>query len=284
MQSKTYRTLSSGHGGGVMDTLKGLITAFTRHRFLISQLIKVNLLGDFKKSFIGATWLFILPLLSVVTWALLHNAGVLQPGENDIPYVAYVLLSTSIWTFFIGIYKMLGRLINSNGRLMIMVRFPVEVLVFEKLAIHFIQFFILLVINVIALYVLGVDLPWIGIIFPFLLLPLVLLGAAIGLIGALVKVVAVDIGRLMDSLMGFLMFVTPIIYTPKVNIGFLSKIIPYNPLTYLIGVPRDILTTGTTNHWMAFTICSTMSVILFVIALHIFLQSSPRTVERIINT
>jgi lipopolysaccharide transport system permease protein len=38
------------------------------------------------------------------------------------------------------------------------------------------------------------------------------------------------------------MYLTPIVYAPKVEVSFLANIISLKPLTYLVGFSRDLLT------------------------------------------
>ena len=277
-------TITSEYRPTLNQAISNLVKAPRRHGFLILQLLKVNLLSDFKKSFIGALWLFILPVLNVITWTILHQSGVIEPGGSTLPYPVYVLLSTSIWTFFIGIFRLVSKTITSNGRLMIMVALPVEVFIFENIIVHIIQFTILMVINILALWYFDINLPLSAILFPLALIPLLFLGMALGLINSLFKVVAVDLARIFDSLMGFLMYITPIIYTPKIEVGFLSKIIPLNPLTYLIGTPRDLLTSKHYELDQSYLTYSLFSFILFMLCFLIFKRAVKRTTERIIST
>ncbi len=43
------------------------------------------------------------------------------------------------------------------------------------------------------------------------------------------------------------MFVTPVIYSAKIDVPLLQTIIYYNPLTYLICGPRDLILYGNMN-------------------------------------
>ena len=254
------------------------------YRFFIYQLIKVNLLVDFKRSFLGLSWLFIVPILSVIIWILLNGAGVVNPGNTEIPYPAYVLLSTSIWGFFAEIYKSISNLINTNGRMMIMTYFPHEVLIIEKFVVHFIRFSIPFAINIVVLLYFGIQFTWLALLIPLTLIPLLFMGAAIGLIVALLRIVAVDISNLIDEGIRLLMFLTPVVYAPKISIGWLSEIITINPMTYLIGFNRDLLTKGTFYELQNYLICSAIALAFFLIAIRIFRVTESRILERLINT
>ncbi len=253
------------------------------YSFFIHQLSRLAIIGDFKRSNIGITWLFIAPIFSVIMWVFFNSAGILDPGDTGIPYPAYVLLSSSIWGFFVGMYQKASNILISRRNMIITTHFPHEVLVVERALVHLIRFIIPFLINIIVLLLFGVRFNLIALIFPFTLLPLMILGIAIGLIVSLLRVVAVDIAKIFDSGIGFLMFLTPVIYAPKIDISWLSPIIKFNPLTYLIGFSRNVLTQGNFYEPVPWAICTLLSLIFLLIVVRIFFIAESKVVERFIS-
>ena len=272
---------------GIFTLFKKQSTVFfnnlKQYRFLISQLVRVDILAGYKKSFIGILWMVIYPILSVVVWIILNSAGIIEPGESTIPYPAYVLLSTSIWGFFIGIYQTTSQIIVGGGRMMIMNKFPQEVLMINKIIVHLILFAIPFVVNIVVLLLYGVRLTWMSLLFPFSLFPLLLAGLAIGLVVSILRVVAVDLVSIIDEALKVLMFLTPIVYTPKLQISGLTTFIDWNPLTYLIGFSRDLLVSGTFYEVQNFMICSVGAFIAFIMAFIFFQTVGPKVLERLIT-
>jgi lipopolysaccharide transport system permease protein len=269
---------------GMIQQWSSFFSNIRQYRFFIRQLIRINIQTEFKRSFIGLSWLFIVPLLSVLIWILLNGAGVIDPGDTEIPYPAYVLLSTSIWGFFSEMYKSTSNLINSNGRMMIMTAFPHEVLIIEKVVVHFIRFSIPFILNIGVLIFFGVPFTWTALLFPITLFPLLFMGAAIGLLVALLRIVAMDLSNLVDEGIRLLMFLTPVVYAPKLNLGWLAGIVEYNPMTYLIGFSRDVLTKGAFFEPERYFICVLISSVFLLISLRIFRATEVRVLERLINT
>lgn len=241
------------------------------------------MLKDFKRSYIGLLWLFILPILSVISWIMLNGAGIIDPGDSTIPYPAYVLLSTSIWGFFVGIYQSTSNVLRNRGNMITMAHFPHEVLIMEKIWVHLIRFTIPFLINLLVLLLFGIQFTWVALLFPLTLLPLLVLGVGMGLIISLFRVVAVDIAQMFDRGIGFLMFLTPVIYTDEIKIAWLSKVVAYNPLTYLVGFSRDVLTQGTFFEPSSYGLCIFLTLIFFLFALSIFLRGEPKVIERLIG-
>jgi lipopolysaccharide transport system permease protein len=268
---------------GIMGGLAGYARNIRKHSFLLRKLILVDIVVSFKRSFIGLSWLVITPVLSVFVWILLHGAGIIEPGKTDIPYPAYVLLSTSIWGFFQGAYHITSNVITNSGRFMVSAKFPHEVLIVQQVVVHAINFIIPFVINLIVLILYGIKFSWIALLFPVTLIPLLLLGTGLGLLVALMRVVAVDFSRLADQCINFLMFLTPIVYAPKISLTWLADIVRYNPLTYLVGFSRDLLTRGTLYEPNLYFLFSLLSLVSFVICLRIFMKLEGRLLERLIN-
>lgn len=69
-------------------------------RELIWQLFRRDFVGAYKKSWLGFAWFFIMPLMGIVSWVFLQKSGMLKPGDVGIPYPAYVLIGTSMYTLF----------------------------------------------------------------------------------------------------------------------------------------------------------------------------------------
>lgn len=251
--------------------------------FLVRQLVKVSLTVEFKKSFFGITWLFLAPIFAIIIWVLLHGAGVIDPGDTGIPYPAYVLLSVSIWGFFSEAYDSMSNILSNNARILLTTSCSTQVLMLERFFVHLIRFAIPMILNIVVLLTFGVNLHVLGLLFPLALVPLLLLGAGIGLIVGLFRIVAIDFAKITDQAIRFLMFLTPVIYAPKLDTPWIGTIVKYNPLTYLIGIPRDILTTGNTDLVAGYALSSLVSLLFFLLAYSIFNRSEKKTLERLIN-
>lgn len=269
--------------GNVFQGWRHVARNLNQYRYFILQLLRIYLLAPFKKSLIGALWLFIFPLLTVIIWIFLHGAGIVQPGDTGIPYPVFVLLGTTIWSLFINIYKSSSQIIVDSSSILVMNKFPYETLIVGRLLENMITFSIPLVINIVVLLFFGIKFTWLSLLFPLTLIPILLFGLTIGLFVALLRVVAVDLCNVVDEGMKVLMYLTPIVYAPKIKIGWLTHIIDYNPLTYLVGLPRDILAKGEFYEPMTFIIWTAIVIIVCPLMIRFYLFAKPRVLERLIN-
>jgi len=147
-----------------------------------------------------------------------------------------------------------------------------------RLANFSISFFM----NILILIGFKVIPSWKIVFFPLVVLPLFFLGAAIGLITSMIAIVAVDISRIIIRIMGLMMFVTPIIYSDKVNSALVQAINKWNPITYLVCSARDIIIYGRLYHAGGYAICALLAFVLFMLSWRLFYVSEDRIIERMI--
>ncbi len=251
-------------------------------RSLIWQLFKRDFLASYKKSFIGFTWIFIAPIVGIISWVFLNMTGVLQPGDVGIPYPAYVLIGTSMWGLFMGFYESATQTLSSGKDLVMQVNYPHEALLFKQTSQILANFLIGFVMNIVILIAFGVIPSWQIIFFPIVVLPLFFLGAAIGLVGSMISIVAIDLDKIIKMGMGLLLWVTPVIYSDRVESPIIQSIIQWNPLTYLVCSSRDIIIYGRLYDATGYFICTGLALFLFLISWRLFYVSENKIVERMI--
>lgn len=250
---------------------------------LVNQLVKVDVVGKYKRSFIGVLWLILLPILNTLLWALLHDVGVINPGVSAIPYAAYVLLSTSIWTFFMQNFRLASTLHSTYGKAMVMVNFPPRAVIYSYMIIQYVMMITPFILMLVLMKYFDLELSWKLLFFLPSLFPLQLLGMMLGLFNSIFKIIALDLSKIMEFMMQILMFLTPIVYTPDIQKGTLSGIVNYNPLTYLVGFSRDVLFITESSYTQMYIIISVVVMVIFFIFLHYFIKSTPIILERLVN-
>lgn len=253
-----------------------------KSRELIWQLFRRDFLAAYKKSFFGMAWIFISPLMGIVSWVFLNATGMLNPGDVGIPYPAYVLIGTSMWGLFIGFFESAEATLSSGKDLVLQVYYPREALLFKQTAQHLANFSISLMMILIFLFIFGVTPTWKILLLPLVAFPLFLLGASIGLVTSMISVVAMDIGKIIKMGMSLMMYITPIIYSSDVNNPLVRMIVKWNPLTYLVCSCRDIIIFGRLYDLEGYSICSLASLLLFLISWRLFYVSEDRVIERMI--
>ena len=253
-----------------------------KSRELMWQLFKRDFLMSYKKSFFGFSWIFVSPIIGIISWVFMNFTGILNPGDVGIPYPAYVLISSSIWGLFMGFYEAASSTLSAGSGFIMQVKYPHEVLLIKQTAQHLANFFLGFLINIIVIIAFGVIPSWKIVFFPFVILPLFLLGAGIGLIISVINIVAIDFSALFNILFGLLFYITPVIYSSKTENKLLATVIKYNPLTYLIGNARDMIIYGQFNNISYFAYSSLFALFIFLISWRLFYISEEKAIEKMI--
>lgn len=281
-ESVTVYRPNMRHEMGLFRTYAVMGRNVWRARELIWQLLKRDFFAAYKKSFIGVTWIFIAPIAGIVSWVFLQMTGVLKPGDVGIPYPAYVLVGTSMFGLFMQMYYAACGTLNAGRDMILQVNYPHEALLFKQIGQVLANFVITFFLNLVVLLGFKV-IPSPGLVlFPVVALPLFFLAAAVGLMIAMIGVVAVDVSRIWDMGMGFMMYATPIIYADSFDNEFVQTVITWNPLTYLVCSCRDIVIYGRLYEPRGYFISSALALLLFLVSWRLFFVSEDKLVERMV--
>lgn len=262
---------------------KNALKQLWSHRGLLRYLVRLSMLAQYKKSFVGVFWLLLMPIFNVLVWVTLSVGGVFHPGETEVPYPAYVLLSTSIWQLFVVLFDQVSKSISAYSSVMVQAAFPRVVVTFEKVVVQLINFTIPLVLNIAVLLAMGVSLSWSAVLFPIALIPIVLFGWSLGMLFSLVEIVAVDIYTLFHRVITtLLIFATPVVYTDSVDSPIIQTVMSYNPLTYLLVGARDVLIRGELSNPSGFYWVSVGVVLFAVLSFLFFIRAERKIIEKIV--
>ena len=251
-------------------------------RELIWQLFRRDFVGAYKKSWLGMTWFFIMPIMGIVSWVFLQKTGLLKPGDVGVPYPVYVLIGTSMYTLFRQFYYAATGTLNAGREFIQQVNFPHEAMLFKQTASQVASICVSFILNLVIMMAFGVFPSWKFVFLPLVALPLFLYAAAFGLMLSMLSVVLVDVSRIVDIIVGFGMYLTPVIYSDKISNPIIQTIIKWNPLTYLVCSCRDIMIYGHLYKPIGYYITAFFSLIAFLIAWRLFFVSEDKLVERMI--
>ncbi len=262
----------------VWATMLGNIT---RSRELILQLFRRDFVMAYRKSFIGIGWIFLQPVFGIISWVIMNAAGVLNPGDVGIPYPAYVLLSTTIWSLFVGFYNAASETLGAGLGIILQVKYPHEVLLIKQTAQHLANFILGFSLTIVVLLAFGVVPSWKIIFFPVVMLPLFFLGAGIGLVVSVFKVVIVDLQSGFNFILTFLMLLTPVVYSPAISNGTLQVIMEWNPLTYMVCSLRDLTLYGTMGNIEGYLYSALFSLVVFLLSWKFFFVAEDKVIEKL---
>ena len=238
---------------------------------------------SYKKSFLGLTWIFVSPIIGIVSWVFLNSAGILQPGDTPIPFPAYVLLGSSIWGLFMGFYGAASGTLGAGAGFINQVKYPHEALLVKQTAQQLANFLITFLVNIVVLILFGVTPSWGLLLFPLAAIPLFFLGAGMGLIMSVLAVVASDLTNIINIGIGFLFYAIPIVYqVDKIDNQLLRTVVMLNPVAYLVTGARDLIISGNIQNFDRYIIVAIFSFIFFMLSWRLFFVSEDKVIERIL--
>ena len=256
-----------------------LITDLWTNRELIWQLAYRDFIKRYKQSAVGILWVFFMPFVTMGTFLLLNMSGVINLGKLPVPYPIYGLLSVSFWNLFTtGLTHTTGSLETARnivGRINI-----------SKSAIVVASFLQVLIDFSVRILILGIIFllyrqlpPLTVLLLPLLIIPVFWLTLSLGFLTSLLQVIIKDTIQFVTVFINLAILLLPIMY-PLPKIGILATINKYNPIVYLLTVPRDLLIDNSPNLTAYFW--STLFIFgCFLFSWLFFYKAVPKVIEKI---
>lgn len=151
-----------------------------RGRHLAWRLAVRDISAQYRQTYLGIFWAFVMPLANTVTWVFLSKSGIISVGETALPYPVYVLVGTMLWAILIdAILTPLGQTAAARPMLA-RLNFPREAILISGLYQTIFNTSIRMVLMIGALLLAGIDPGWHLVLFPLGVLSLIVVGTAIG--------------------------------------------------------------------------------------------------------
>jgi lipopolysaccharide transport system permease protein len=201
---------------------------------LWGQFFQREIKNRYLGSLSGLLWVFVHPALLLALYTFLI-AGVLKariPELTDAQWLPYVALGLWPWMCFSeGLQRGSSAVMDYAG-LLGKVAMPAEVLVAASVGATFSlhALGLIAVTCVLAACGYGINLTWIGLLLPLLLC---LFAFTLGLawIAAALQVYIRDVAQVLGQFLGFLFFLTPILYTPTMLPEVIRTWLAFNPVS-----------------------------------------------------
>lgn len=267
---------------GVLWSLRQAYEDIISSRHVIFQLFWRDFISQFRQKLLGSFWAFLSPLIGIISFLFLFFIGVLHPGKGEISYPLYVLVGSAVWGCLPGAMGAVSGGLQSQADLIMRTRIPKLALAVSSLANLIYSIFVSMITISILFLITGLIPSWWLFAYPILVLPMVLLGTAIGLVLSVIGSIAKDIIPLATQVIALLMYFTPVIYLHQtIKNPVISSIIKWNPVTYLIDIPRTLICLGHTDNIKYYFGSIFGILILVVVTLRIFYLLEYLVAERL---
>ncbi len=250
-----------------------------KSRDLAWQLTVRDIKAQYRQSFLGILWAFIMPLATTITWIFLNKTGIVKLAPTGIPYPLYVFSGTLLWSIFMESLNSPLKLSNAAKKTLSKINFPREAIIISGIYQSMFNGIIKITLIITTFLIFGIYPGWNLLLFPFAFLSLVIAGTTIGLLITPIGLLYTDIGRAIPLAMQFVMYITPVVF-PIPKDGWVNLLFTFNPLTQLIMVCRDWLSGTATLYLNGFLIVTAILIFVLFIAWAIYRLVMPIIIER----
>jgi lipopolysaccharide transport system permease protein len=207
-----------------------------KYSFLL-EFAKRDLSDKYSGSILGILWAFINPLIMIFIYTVIFSKimGAKLPGVNDIySYSIYLVSGLLAWNTFSSTIRRIATLYIDNKGLISKVnislsRFGIYILFAET-----VTFLVTTLIFIIFLLITGYEMGWVLVFIPILFILQQLLAYSIGLLFAIFIVFIRDLKEILNIIIQFWFWFTPIIYVITILPEFAKPLLIYNPAYWLI--------------------------------------------------
>lgn len=232
-----------------------LLDSVARHRNLIGQMIRREVIGRYRGSALGLAWSFFNPILMLCVYTFVFS-GVFKarwnatgPPESVAHFAIMMFVGMIVLNLLTDVLTRSPTLVLSNPNFVKKVVFPLEILPVVTLGaagFHMIaSIFVLL--GAFALFN-GFLHPTV-LLLPLVLVPLMLMTLGLSWALASLGVYLRDVNQAIGLFCGLLMFISPVFYPLSAVPQTFRWLIAANPLTFIIEQARRVVIDGHTPEW-----------------------------------
>lgn len=216
-----------------------------RHRELLAAMLKREMLGRYRGSWLGLLWSLLTPLLLLLVYVFVFGVVFqarwpqVDAGSGD--FAALLFAGISVYFFCAEVITGSPKLVVDNANYVKKVVFPLDVLVWVKVLAAMLHFLISLVLLVAFVWWrLGPPAIWL-LTLPLLIVPLTLLLTGIAWLFSGIGVYVRDLTYVAGFLATALMFLSPVFYPVSAVPESFGLVMELNPLSFYIEAFRTVV-------------------------------------------
>jgi lipopolysaccharide transport system permease protein len=248
-------------------------------RELALRLFLRNIRSKYRQTMFGYVWAFLPPVFTTLVFVFLNSQKIINVGDTEIPYPAYVLIGTLLWQGFADALNSPLRAMNESKSFLIKINFPREALILAGVGEVLFNFTIRLVLFLAVFLWYRLSLPLSILLAPVGILALIAFGLMFGLLLAPLGMLYQDLEKALPLITTVWLLLTPVVYPPLTNwpASLLSSL---NPVSPLLVTTREMLTQGSFSQVTGFMVVSSTTCILLFLVWVLYRLALPHLIER----
>ena len=209
-----------------------------QYREMIRMLVRRDLRGRYKASFLGFLWTFINPLLQLGVYTIVFSVIMRSDIEK---YYLYLFIALIPWIFFSSSITGGATCILAQKDMVTKIHFPRQVLPISHVTSCFVNMLLcFVVVLLVCFFSIGLNFVILPLLIPIMLTEYLLaLGLCFIVAGA--TVYFRDLEHIVGIFVMLWQFLTPVMYSVEMVPEEIRRIFMVNPMTPVIVCYRDIL-------------------------------------------
>ncbi len=228
-----------------LDTLSLPFSSPWKHRALILQMVRREVVGRYRGSVMGLLWSFLNPILMLAVYTFVFSEvfkarwGVGNESKADFALILFVGLI--VHGIFAECVNRAPGLILNNVNFVKKVVFPLEILPWVAMGATLFHSAVSVAVWALFFLIIKAYLPWTIVFLPLVALPLVLGTLGFAWFLAATGVYLRDVSQTTGIFTTVLLFVSPIFYPASALPEKYRGLLDLNPLTFLIEQAREVM-------------------------------------------
>ena len=208
---------------------------------ILFDLVINDLRSKYIKNVFGLFWAFFQPITTIAIFWFVFEVGFKSKPVDDFPFILWLMCGMIPWFFISESLQNGTKSIIDNSFLVKKIAFKVSFLPFIKIMSSLILhvFFIVFLIGMFLFYGYSPSVYWFQIIYYLFFTVLLLIGIA--LITSSIVVFFKDFENIINMIIQFGFWLTPIFWSVKILPQKYQNIMEYNPIFYIVNGFRDSL-------------------------------------------
>ena len=246
---------------------------------MIYSLVKQDLRGRYKGSFLGFLWTFLNPLLQLVVYTFVFSV-IMRTDIED--YYLFLFVAFIPWLFFSNSVSGGSRAVMNRQDLVKKIYFPRQILPIAFVSSNFVNMILSFVIVFGALLVSGRGVAWAKLwyLIPIMFVEYILV-LAITMITSALTVFFRDLEYILGIVTMAWMYFTPIMYSESMVPEMYLSLFNLNPVTPIIKCYRSVLFYQQSPNLIDLTSALLIAIIMFVFGNIIFACTQKKFAEEL---
>ncbi|MDP5078111.1 MAG: ABC transporter permease, partial [Nonlabens sp.] len=206
LETKIYER---GNSLNLKKLFKETLSDVYRSRFLARQLASRDIKSQYRQSFLGIFWAFLMPLSTAFVWIFINDSGAVELADTGVPYPLFVFSGTLLFSALTEAINMPLTATNGAKSLFTKINIPKEAIILAGLYKLLYNDMFKMILLVFFFVFFSVTPTWGMLLFPISFFILTLVGITIGLLITPLGLLYNDVAKVISLSLRFIMFITP---------------------------------------------------------------------------